>query len=228
MPASCWTFSFFEDKEGQLRTLAELPGKTLTYSDRQGALGSYAELLPAETPVLIMDHEADLQFMALVEYLKEGEIHFRRLDAALDQSGDEQDETAASLFAELMQRPSLTLSLRSLGADRLPLLLTQDEETRRLKEVKELLGQTEHSPTHIDLDQLIAERGEDMRVILNKDNPLVTVLQKTLKEGKKEESERLAAYLLDLAKLARGELKGDELKHFLSKCQNFAEEALKG
>lgn len=218
----------FEDKEGQLRTLAELPGKTLTYSDRQGALGSYAELLPAETPVLIMDHEADLQFMALVEYLKEGEIHFRRLDAALDQSGDEQDEMAASLFAELMQRPSLTLSLRSLGADKLPLLLTQDEETRRLKEVKELLGQTEHSPTHLDLDQLIAERGEDMRVILNKDNPLVTVLQKTLQEGKKEESEKLAAYLLDLAKLARGELKGDELKHFLSKCQNFAEEALRG
>ena len=218
----------FEDKEGQLRTLAELPGKTLTYSDRQGALGSYAELLPAETPVLIMDHEADLQFMALVEYLKEGEIHFRRLDAALDQSGDEQDEMAASLFAELMQRPSLTLSLRSLGADKLPLLLTQDEETRRLKEVKELLGQTEHSPTHLDLDQLIAERGEDMRVILNKDNPLVTVLQKTLQEGKKEESEKLAAYLLDLAKLARGELKGDELKQFLSKCQNFAEEALKG
>ena len=166
--------------------------------------------------------------MALVEYLKEGEIHFRRLDAALDQSGDEPDEQAASLFAELMQRPALTLSLRSLGADKLPLLLTQDEETRRLKEVRELLGQTEHSPTHMDLDQLIAERGEDMRVILNKDNPLIAVLQKTLKEGKKEESQKLAAYLLDLAKLARGELKGDELKLFLSKCQNFAEEALQG
>ncbi|MGB3080242.1 MAG: molecular chaperone HtpG [Saprospiraceae bacterium] len=169
--------------------------------------------------VLLLNHVIDNHFIQHMEY-KGDKLSFARVDA--DTPGhliqkDEKTESVLSekeqekvkeLFTPLMGGQDHQLIIRPMAPDGHPVLITRPEFMRRMQEMQMMQG----------------ANGMDMmdqyyQVIVNSNHPLIA--EKLINMRSQEKKEKFAAYLLRLAKLNQGMLKGEEMSSFINDSIEF-------
>lgn len=169
--------------------------------------------------VLLLNHVIDNHFIQHMEY-KGDKLSFARVDA--DTPGhliqkDEKTESVLSekeqekvkeLFTPLMGGQDHQLIIRPMAPDGHPVLITRPEFMRRMQEMQMMQG----------------ANGMDMmdqyyQVIVNSNHPLIA--EKLINMRSQDKKEKFAAYLLRLAKLNQGMLKGEEMSSFINDSIEF-------
>jgi len=164
--------------------------------------------------VLVFNNPIDSHFIQHVES-KEEKLTIKRVDADTPDKLIEKDEKIESVLskdeeAALQQvyetvagKEKFTVKLESLSPEDAPVLITQSEWMRRMKEMSRLSGGS-------NMDMFPG--GYDL--ILNTNHKLA----KKIADAKdNEDSAKLAGYLFDLARLSQNLLSGQELTDFVNK-----------
>ncbi len=165
--------------------------------------------------VVVMDTLIDLNFMSFLEYSGgiEG-LAFVRVDAdiaGLKQEGGEDekidDEAMQDYFRKVLDQKELTVKSESLADPDLPVVLTEEEQVRRYKEMSSFYGQDFPFPSRYTL-------------ILNRRSPAVQKLEK-MPDG--ETRDLLARQLYDIARLSSRPLEAEDLKAFIARSNKLVE-----
>ncbi|MBQ8136178.1 MAG: molecular chaperone HtpG, partial [Clostridia bacterium] len=164
--------------------------------------------------VVIMDTLVDLNFMSFIEY--EGGLDgmtFTRVDAAIDglteeggEGADLKAEDFESLFREATGDEKLEVKAEALADHSLPLMLLEDEQMRRYKELSSIYGQDFGFPAKYTL-------------VLNRQCPTIRKL-KTLEDAKLKKL--LAQHLFDVARMSSRPLEAEDLRKFLDRSNELA------
>ena len=165
--------------------------------------------------VVVMDTLIDLNFMSFLEYSGgiEG-LAFVRVDAdiaGLKQDGDEgeklDDEAMQEFFRKALDQKELVVKSEALADPALPVVLTEEEQVRRYKEMSSYYGQDFPFPSRYTL-------------ILNRRSPAVQKLEK-MPDG--ETRDLLAKQLYDIARLSSRPLESEDLKAFIARSNKLVE-----
>lgn len=162
--------------------------------------------------VLVMNSPIESHFISKLESLFP-EVSFVRVDAdSLDKLIDK-DHTTISLldeqqleilkqtFEPVGQGTQFRLRYEDLSETDMPVMITQAEFLRRMNEMNAVSGGS------------TSGMFDMYDVVINKNHPAMLRL---LDETSEENRHSKARYLVDLAKLGKGMLKGEDLEHFIS------------
>jgi len=198
-----------KDKDGQLIYL---------YATNQHDQYSYIEPVKARGyDVLMMDGVIEAHFINSLEQKFE-KTRFTRVDAdtidklikkedALPSKlNDDQQKSLKELFEKQIDEKKFTIVFESLSEKELPLLITQNEFMRRMKDMAALGGGGGYG--------FMGEIPENYNLVINSNNPLVG---KLLLETDVEQQAVVIRQLFDLALLAQNMLKGKELAEFIQR-----------
>ncbi len=169
--------------------------------------------------VLHLYHVIDNHFIQHLEYKGEN-MTFVRVDSDTPDQLIQKEEKKESVLSEKEQEkvkelfvslPGVTehqLILRPMSPEGHPVMITRPEFMRRMQEMQAMQGMS----------------GMDMmeghyQVIVNSNHPLIA--DKLLNMRSPEKKEKFAAYLLRLAKLNQGMLKGEEMNTFINDSIEF-------
>ena len=177
--------------------------------------------------VLMLDGQLDVHWAGLLEQ-KLGKTRFVRVDSnaveyiiekdidnAVEISDVEKEnisEAAKSILPNI-DKTVFNIELKSLGESGKPVQITQDEFSRRMKEMSAMQPGMAFS----------GDMPNMLQVILNVDHPIIKRLQDEIKDKTKEESVAIATedsklkQLFDLSLLANGMLKGEALNNFIKR-----------
>ena len=164
--------------------------------------------------VAVMDSVIDVSFMQFLEQKGEPEgIVFARVDADAEGLIDQEAETNTlsqesleKLFREAVGNEDMTVKLQPLADKNLPLMLLEDEQMRRYREMAAMYGQ----------DFRLPERPE---VVLNSACEAV----KKLAELQDAELQKLLAkQYFDIARMSSRPLERDELTAFIRQSYEIA------
>lgn len=212
--------------DGSYVAYGDLTDEVLYYSDQAGSYPAYIAMLRAkEKTVLLLDEEYDERLISFLEYKKQGKQRFMRVDAELLAETVEaktQQEAYQKFFAKLTGQKDLSLSLKALGAEA-PAILFLEEETGRRFRAMQAGMQHAAAEEQAKMDELAAMFPVSTSLVVNDDSPLPG---KLLSLQDAEKAERLGQYLLAMAELAQGKLKGERLIAFMHESQRLLEEAL--
>jgi len=169
--------------------------------------------------VLHLNHVIDNHFIQQLEY-KLDKMTFVRVDSDTPDQLIQKDETNESLlnekdqekvkelFGGLIPGKEHQLILRPMSSETHPVLITRPEFMRRMQEMQVMQGMGG------------AGMMEDhYQVIINSNHPLIA--EKLMNMRSQEKKEKFAAYLLRLAKLNQGMLKGEEMSSFIKDSIEF-------
>ncbi|MBR4160687.1 MAG: molecular chaperone HtpG, partial [Bacteroidaceae bacterium] len=220
-------FFLLKDTDGKFFTLEEY--KTLIESSQtdkdgqliylyaQDAQSQYTYIEAAKQKgysVLMMNGQLDTPLINMLEQKLE-KTHFTRVDADTvdnlikrddtekEQLDKEQAEKLQNQFKELlpkMDKVEFTLQTQAMGKEQLPVIITQSEYMRRMKDMARLQPGM----------QFYGEMPDMYNMVLNTDSPLVKELLET------ENNERISQ-LIDLALLQNGMLSGEALTKFVKR-----------
>ncbi len=209
--------ALFKTVDGPLKVLSEL-GDTLLYSHDPSKQVAYVQMAKARgLDVLVMDHELDNHFMSFIEYKNHGK-HFKRVDAELGGSeGDaSQVEAFEKLFRETLGQDKLEVKVQSLGADALPAMIVESEESRRIQEMRKQFEKMQGAgDDKMDINSMFPLQ---QTLIVNQDQPLISRLLALYEiPGRQEETGRLIRQVYDLARLGHGSLSADDMAEFLKR-----------
>jgi molecular chaperone HtpG len=169
--------------------------------------------------VLHLNHIIDNHFIQHVEY-KMDKMTFVRVDSdtpdhliqkdeAIESIlNDKEQEKVKELFSKLLAGKEHQLMLRPMPADTHPVLITRPEFMRRMQEMQMMQGMG-------GADFM----NDHYQVIINSNHPLIA--DKLLNMRSQEKKEKFAEYLLRLAKLNQGMLKGEEMSAFIKDSIEF-------
>ena len=165
--------------------------------------------------VVVMDTLIDLNFMSFLEYSGGYEgLAFVRVDAdisGLKQDGEEgealDDEALQTYFRQALDQKELVVKSEALADPALPVVLTEEEQVRRYKELSAAYGQDFPFPSRYTL-------------VLNRRSPAVQKLSK-MPEG--ETRDLLARQLYDIARLSSRPLEAEDLKAFIARSNQLVE-----
>lgn len=196
------------DKDGQMVCLYA--------SDREKQY-SYAESARNKGyDVLLMNGELDVPFMQHLESKLE-KTRFVRVDSdVVDNLIPKADKAAVSLSEDdqnklkdlfknslpAMDKVNFDIRLDSLGKDSVPVMLTQNEFMRRMKDMSALQAGM----------SFYGEMPDSYAVVVNTDSPLV---QEALSAPEEESTKQKLSQMVDLALLGSGMLKGEALDKFI-------------
>lgn len=240
-------FVLVENVEGKYFTLDEY--KTLIESnqtDKDGNLNylytndkeeQYAYIDASKEKgydVLLMDGQLDVHWVGLLEQKLE-KSRFIRVDSdtaeniivkeeaakvdLTDTQKENLDELVKSQLPKI-EKTEFTIDFKSLGKDARPIQITQNEFSRRMKEMSQMQPGM----------AFYGEMPDTYQVSLNVDNPIIAEMISATESKKKEEVAEFASenktlhQLIDLALLSNGMLKGEALSDFIKR--NY--EGLKG
>jgi molecular chaperone HtpG len=170
--------------------------------------------------VLHLNHIVDNHFIQNLEY-KGDKITFVRVDSDtpdhLIQKEDKKEsvlsekeqEKVKELFTTLPGVKSHQVMLRAMSPEGHPVLITRPEFMRRMQEMQMMQGMGG------EMDML----QDNYQVMINSNHPLIA--DKLLNMRSPEKREKFASYLLRLAKLNQGMLKGDEMNSFINDSIEF-------
>jgi molecular chaperone HtpG len=194
------------DKDGQLVYL---------YAQDMQSQYTYIEAAKAKGyNVLIMNGQLDTPLINMLEQKLE-KTHFSRVDAdtvdslikrddnAKEQLDKEQSEKLQNQFKELlpkMDKVEFTIQTQAMGEDQLPVIITQSEYMRRMKDMARLQPGM----------QFYGEMPDMYNMVLNTDSPLVKELLNSTNEDR-------ISQLIDLALLQNGMLSGEALTKFVKR-----------
>ncbi|MBR5231398.1 MAG: molecular chaperone HtpG [Clostridia bacterium] len=160
-----------------------------------------------EIDVAVMDSVIDVSFMQMLEQNGEPEgILFARVDAdaegLIDQDAEVNDisqEAMESLFREALDNQDATVKLQPLADRELPLMLLENEQLRRYREMAAMYGQ----------DFKLPERPE---IVLNSGCEAV---RKLAELADRELQKLLAKHYFDIARMSARPLEKEELTAFI-------------
>lgn len=162
--------------------------------------------------ILLFDEMIDQHFIQQIES-KLSDYRFSRVDAdTLDKliEKDEQIESVLSkeeeeklknIYVDNIKTANITVELKALSPDDLPVMITRNEFMRRMTEMAKMGGGY----------SFMGEMPEQLNLVVNTNHPLAS---KLLRSRKKEE---LTRQLFDLAMLSQGMLKGNDLTTFINR-----------
>ena len=232
----------FAEKANEFALLKNVDGKYFTIEEyketiKEKQTDKYERLVALYTPspelhtsyirhatemgydVLHLNHVIDNHFIQQLEY-KLDKITFVRVDSdtpdhliqkeeANESVINEKDqEKVKELFGNLLGGKQHQLILRPMTSDTHPVLITRPEFMRRMQEMQAMQGMG-------GMDMM----NDHYQVIFNTNHPLIA--DKLLNMRSQEKKEKFAAYLLRLAKLNQGMLKGEEMSSFIKDSIEF-------
>ncbi len=208
----------FKTTEGKFLTLAEyrernaekLPDKMVYTTDAARQDAAVRLFTERGIDVAVLDQVIDVNFISYMEYSgdREKPFHYVRVDAELESltAKDEEEapaldgEKLTALLREASGREDLAVEVKPLANEGIPLMLLEDEQTRRLNDMGKIYGRSEFT------------MPEKTSAVLNSRSPVV---QRLAAREKDERSLLLARQLLDLAALSREPLEAERMTEFL-------------
>ncbi|MDA8979525.1 molecular chaperone HtpG [Chitinophagales bacterium] len=215
-----------ENIEGQFKTITEYaeqikPLQTdkndkiihLYSNDVEGQDAYIQGAVAKSYDVLKMDALIDNHFMQQLE-MKNSDSVFKRVDAdTLDKLIEKEDSMESVLsekeqeklkkaFEEAIEDNKVTVELKALSPEDMPVMITQSEWLRRMKEMQQLGGGM----------PFMGDMPGGLNLVVNTNHPVAGKLLK----AKKNQSEYIAQ-LYDLALLGQGMLKGKKLTNFIQR-----------
>ena len=116
----------------------------------------------------------------------------------------EQEELLKPIFEDISEKEKYTVQIESLSETEKPVLITQSEFMRRMKEQQAAGGGGMN---------MMGAMPEMYNLVINTNHPLISKLI----DSKGEKQKKLAKQSLDLALLSHGMLKGKDLTEFVER-----------
>ncbi|TMU50579.1 molecular chaperone HtpG [Flagellimonas algicola] len=222
-------FALYPTVDGSFFTFEELENKikdnqtdkddklVVLYASDQEAQHSYIEAAKAKGyEVLLLDSPIVSHLMQKLETSKEN-LSFARVDAdhldnlikkedtAISKLSDEEKERLKEDLEKVVQEKGYTIQMEAMDSSASPFIITEPEFMRRMKEMQQTGGGGMFG---------MGNMPEMYNLIVNTNHELVGEILST-KTAKKRE--RLINQSLDLARLSKGLLKGEELTNFIAR-----------
>ena len=158
--------------------------------------------------VVVLEHAIDVNFVSYMEYSAGADSKFKfcRVDAELSSLTSEEDapsldsDKLVSLMRSAAGMDSLAVEVKPLANESVPLMLIEDEQTRRFNDMGRLYGRSEFN------------MPAKYSVVLNSRS---ATIQKLAAREQDERSELLARQLYDLAELSRQPLEAEKMTEFI-------------
>ena len=210
-----FTFTEFIEKVGEIQKNKE--GKTIVlytnsteeqHSFVKSATDKGYQVLELEGPLvshLISKIEADssdVQFSRVdsdtIDKLIEKD------DAIASKLSEKEEEDLKKIIEDSVEGEKFSVDIQSMDSKELPIIITQSEFMRRMKEQQALSGGM----------QMFGSMPEKYNLVINSNHQLIA---KVLAEKTNDKRELLIQQLIDLALLSQDMLKGKELTQFVSR-----------
>ena len=210
-----YTFEELQEKIKDLQTDKDEKLVVLYASDTE-AQHSYIEAARAKGyEVLLMDSPIVSHLMQKLETSKE-KLSFARVDAdhldnlikkedtQISKLSDEEKEKLKTNIEEVIADKGFTVQMEALDSEAAPFIITEPEFMRRMKEMQQTGGGMFGMGNMPDMYNLV----------VNANHPLVSEI---LNPRTAKKRARLINQSLDLARLSKGLLKGEELTKFIQR-----------
>ena len=222
-------FALYPTVDGKYFTFEELQEKlkanqtdkddklVILYASDKEAQHSYIEAAKAKGyEVLLLDSPIISHLMQKLETSKEN-ISFARVDAdhidnlikkdetQISKLSDEEKDSLKAELENVIANKSYTIQLEAMDSSASPFIITEPEFMRRMKEMQQTGGGGMFG---------MGKMPEMYNLIVNTNSELVSEILNTKTAKKKE---RLINQSLDLARLSKGLLKGEELTNFIKR-----------
>lgn len=222
-------FALYPTVDGSFYTFEELQAKikdnqtdkddklVVLYASDKESQHSYIEAAKAKGyEVLLLDSPIVSHLMQKLETSKEN-LSFARVDAdhldnlikkedsAISKLSDEEKDKLKEEIEKVTSEKSYTVQLEAMDSSASPFIITEPEFMRRMKEMQQTGGGGMFG---------MGNMPEMYNLIVNTNHELVGEILNT-KTAKKRE--RLINQSLDLARLSKGLLKGEELTNFIAR-----------
>ncbi len=222
-------FALYPTVDGKYYTFGELESAikdnqtdkdeklVVLYASDKESQHSYIETAKAKGyEVLLLDSPIVSHLMQKLETSKEN-LSFARVDAdhidnlikkedtAISKLSDEEKEKLKEELDKVISEKGYTVQMEAMDSDSSPFIITEPEFMRRMKEMQQTGGGGMFG---------MGNMPEMYNLIVNTNHELVGEILNT-KTAKKRE--RLINQSLDLARLSKGLLKGEELTNFISR-----------
>ena len=222
-------FALYPTVDGNYYTFEELQEKVkanqtdkddklvILYTSDKEAQHSYIEAAKAKGyQVVLLDSPIIGHLMQKLETSKD-KVSFARVDAdhldnlikkedtAISKLSDDEKEKLKTNLEEAIENKSYTVQLEAMDSTSSPFIITEPEFMRRMKDMQKTGGGGMMG---------MGSMPEMYNLVVNTNHELVTEILNT-KTAKKRE--RLITQSVDLARLSKGLLKGEELTNFIKR-----------
>ena len=211
-----YTFEEFEEKIKENQTDKD-GNKVILYASNEDEQHSYIEAAKDKGyEVLLLDSPIISHLIQKLESEKE-KVSFVRVDSdhvdnlikkdeeKISKLSDEEKEKLKTDFEKVVPKEKYTVQLEAMDSNAAPLLITQPEFMRRMKEMQQTGGGGMFG---------MGNMPEMYNLVVNTNHPLISEILNTKTEKKQE---RLIKQSLDLARLSQNLLKGEELTAFIKR-----------
>lgn len=166
--------------------------------------------------VLVMDGVLDNHYVDLLERKLE-KIRFVRVDAEsieklivkgdeqVSKLTDDQQKELKPVFEDGLDTKSYSVQFESLSEKEDPVLITQPEFMRRMKDMQAMGG---------GQMSFMGDMPDSYNVIVNSNHPMISEL---IEDTDEDHKKKIAKQLVDLAKISQGLLKGKDLAEFVKR-----------
>lgn len=173
--------------------------------------------------VLILDGPLSSHLISKLES-KHTDVQFKRVDAdVIERLIEKEDEQPSKLSEDeqnqikpviesVVNKDKYTVTFASLSEKDAPMVITQAEFMRRMKE-QQMVGGGGY--------QMFGEMPENYNLVVNSNHP---VIAKILSETDEDKRKDMARQTADLARLAQGQLTGEELTTFIQRSVDLLEQ----
>ena len=216
----------FKTTEGKFLTLEEykrangekLEEKMVYTSDAARQDAAIRLFTERGIDVAVLDQLIDTNFVSYMEYSAGADSKFRfcRVDAELDSltaEGESEaldNEKLTALVREAAGKDDLTVEVKALANENIPLMLIEDEQSRRFSDMSRIYGRSEFA------------MPAKYSVVLNSRSNTV---RKLAAREKDERSMLLTRQLYDLAELSRQPLEAEKMTEFIRRSMEIVEMA---
>ena len=214
----------FKTTEGKFLTLAEykerngekLSNKMVYTSDAARQDAAIRLFTERGIDVAVLDQAIDVNFVSYMEYSATAGENFKfcRVDAELESLTAEGEaealdqEKLTALIREAAGKDDLTVEVKPLANESIPLMLIEDEQTRRFNDMGRIYGRSEYT------------MPAKYSVVLNSRNKTV---KKLASREKDERSLLLTRQLYDLAELSRQPLEAEQMTEFIRRSMEIVD-----
>ena len=214
----------YKTTEGKFLTLAEykernaekLPDKMVYTSDAARQDAAIRLFTERGIDVAVLDQAIDVNFVSYMEYSATAGENFKfcRVDAELESLTAEGEAEAldqdklTALIREAAGKDDLTVEVKPLANESIPLMLIEDEQTRRFNDMGRIYGRSEYT------------MPAKYSVVLNSRNKTV---KKLASREKDERSLLLTRQLYDLAELSRQPLEAEQMTEFIRRSMEIVD-----
>lgn len=196
------------DKEGNL-VLLYASDKDEQHAYIQAAKDKGYEVLLLDSPIishLVQKLESSKEKLSFVRVDSDHVNNLiKKEDEEISKLSDEEKEQLKSDFEKVVPKQKYTVQLEAMDSEAAPLIITQPEFMRRMKEMQQTGGGGMFGMENMP---------EMYNLVVNVNHPLVSTILSTKTEKKQA---RLIKQSLDLARLSQNLLKGEELTEFIKR-----------